>query len=348
MSVARTLVAIVAALSTLALARDAAAQSTVWQRARDPQRFVDEEAKAAAVTELERERTDNVVRLTGLYNPTYYRQRARSILEDAGAPTSTDAELRLIYARLLVDLGEPKRGGAIIEAALKESLPPDLATDAWNDLALARARLGDVEGWIDAYERAIELEPLPRHRASLLANQAEAFMFRGDIERAIEGYKASLASRTSVELADASTTYFSLGVAYDRGGDLEAALAQVGSARVYDRTDSRLSSREWIYIPDYDEPWFMALGHLYTARFTDDDDIRASAYEASAMRYEEFVARAPETNPYRALAEARAMQVRREASALVAKTRAPANSKGPSKGKRDASVPRIELLPKAR
>jgi tetratricopeptide (TPR) repeat protein len=181
--------------------------------------------------------------------------------------------------------------------------------EAWNELAVAHARLGNHAREIAAYDQALRFEPHPEERGVLLANRAEGLMALGEIRAAVASYRAALAATPGYALGFYGvTTWWGLAVALDRSGDLSGAMTQIALARAYDPEDRRLSSDSWFYLPDYDRHWYAALGRWYDARHTADDAGRFVAYEQAAAAWRSYLDHAPTTDRWRALAAARLRQ----------------------------------------
>ena len=86
----------------------------------------------------------------------------------------------------------------------------------------------------------------------------------------------------------------------------------IGKARAYDPDDVSLKSDSWMYLPDYDEYWYRALGHWWHARTTQEPSQRLLAYDQALQAWSAYLRRAVPTDPWAALAELRQRQCRRE------------------------------------
>jgi tetratricopeptide (TPR) repeat protein len=189
-----------------------------------------------------------------------------------------------------------------------------LRARALNSLAIGYARLGMHQQEIDAYDRAIVLQPDPQAHAILLANQAEAFMALGSIIRAVRGYKASLGATPGALMIDSGvTTLWGLAVSLDRSGDLDGALERIRTARSYDPVDARINGPNWFYVPEHDEDWYAALGHWQRARHAKGEgDLMAESYRDALASWRSFIERAPMSDPWLPLASRRLQQCERE------------------------------------
>lgn len=305
-----------ATVATLVVSATAAASPTRWARARSEEVNRAEVTRAEAEAELiadRRERRspfeDPIVRIES------HAPKAARILEDAAAPSSPDWRLRLFAARAFQLVGQwEKAFGALASVISDPATPPVFLADALSDQAVVLARLGRADDEIELYERAIAFEPHPTSRSTLLANQAEAFMVRGDATRAIQGYRAALEQVGNAEaVVLAPTILWSLGVALDRSGDLESGLDAIGRARAYDPNDVRIKGPDWFFVPAYDSHYFAALGEWLEARRLPDREARAAAYEQASSSMEQFLTKAPPTDPYRPVASARLKLLSKEA-----------------------------------
>jgi tetratricopeptide (TPR) repeat protein len=203
---------------------------------------------------------------------------------------------------------------------------PTLRADAYNDLAIAHARLGRHAEEVRAYDRAIDLQPRTESRSVLLANRAEALMALGDLSGAVAGYRASLALVSSGSVLDMMaygvTTLWGLAVALDRAGEIDEALDSVRLARSYDPGDVRLNSSSWFYGVPSDEPWYKALGAWSAARNLEIDGMKLEGYERAERAWRAYLARAPDASPWIPIARARLAQCEKERKALAARLNA--------------------------
>ena len=336
--------ALAASLAALALGatgaagpREAvAAGPSVWARARDPGAVKRAAALAHAEADLEKafrtaEHVPHEVRLLLLLD-------ARQKLEDVGAATSNDVTLRLRLAQVLDLLDKHAEATAHFEWGVRSPRASAPArAEAWRRLAICYARLERYDDEIRAYGEALALEPEAFDRATLLANRAEAYMLRGDLTSAIDAYRAAIPLYTQMELTVASTTtLWGLAVALDRAGDLEGALSTLKLARQYDPSDRQINDRDrWFYVPAYDEPYYMALGHWGRAREAQLGAARAEHYGRAVSLWEEFLERAAPGDPWIPVARSRLRMCEKERDAALRTERA--GGKRSQAGRRTAS-----------
>ncbi len=325
-------------VTTLAAA-SAFATPSRWAIARSPELQRDESARAAAEVELLAHRhekkspfEDPILRVES------HAPRAAQILERSGAWSSDDWYLRVLLARAHHESQHWKEAAAAFESVIEDKRTPAVfRADALADVAIAYARLDRQDDEIEAYETSLALEPHPSSRATMLANQAEAFMVKGDVSRAISGYRASLEALTSYDAPFlAPTTLWSLGVALDRSGDLDAGLESIGRARSYDPNDVRIKGPGWFFVPPYDEAYYDALGEWHRARRTvATTEDRLESYERAVIAWKQYLGRAPEAGPYVPVARARLKMAEKEFIDLSkrAQTPTPVDPRLPAEGK---------------
>jgi tetratricopeptide (TPR) repeat protein len=256
-------------------------------------------------------------------------KRAQRLLDRAGAARSRDPLLRYRHARVLHALYDLDREASLLRGAAASfafvadsDLPLTLRAEVLNDLAICYARLGDHEREIDAYTRALRIEPHPETRAILLANRAEGYMVRGKIEHAVRGYRQSLAITPSALSHRLSvTTHWGLAVALDRAGDLEQAMEQIATARSYDPVDERIHGPNWFYIPEYDDSWYHALGHWQRARASSDATERGQHFEQAVRSWKSYLERAAPKDRWLELASRRLRQCERESRLALPRRR---------------------------
>lgn len=303
----------------LALASPAAAAPSVWRRAASPSTVALERGQRAADDHL---RTyENVNRIAGMRRKRLILERAVQALERGGAATSSRVGPRLHLAQVLQQLYRVTGKQDALERAAEHlafvgrnrRAPVLRRAEALNDLAICYARLGRHGDEVKAYEAAITLNPNPDARALMLANQAEGFMASGRIIDAVRGYRAALSLTSPLRLlGGGATTLWGLAVALDRSGDLEGALASIAEARRYDPDDTQINGDGWFYSPPHDEAWYQALGQWQHARAmlaapADERDptLIDGAYADAIAGFRSFISRAPEDDPWLAIAQRR-------------------------------------------
>lgn len=241
------------------------------------------------------------------------RQTLQRIVESG----TKDFGVRLLYAEVLHDSNDNAEALKVVTQLLKDGPPAPFRSEALGELAILHAIADRREEEIKAYTDALAIEPHAYRRARLLANRAEAYMAMGDVTAAVEGYRASLARLTAIEMYFyGSTTFFGLGVALDRSGNPEAALDAVRIARTYDPKDARFNDGNWFFSPAYDAHWYYALGGWSCGRFAQSWAARAACYETAVDEWGLYVESAPESDRWLPLARVRLAQVTRERDQL--------------------------------
>lgn len=326
----------------LAIASGARAQPSVWARAREPA-----VAERGVIVQQVDGHLQRYARLRRELHPMTAQggrlaldmlavldlplREAEELLRKIDAARSPDPAIRLRLAEVTKALRRGDEAAPIYESVARdEAAPAPLRAVAWTELAILHAMAGRHRDEIDAYGHALALEPVGWSRARLLANRAESFMALGDVERAVAGYRESLASLLPLEMPLGVTTLWGLAVALDRSGDLAEGLRAIALAREYDPVDRQIHGDGWFYVPAYDEAWYAALGHWSRARHTELASVRAEAFARAIESWNEYLLRAPATDRWLPLARARLAQCEKEHRALR-RTLKPAAKKRPIK-----------------
>lgn len=305
----------------LGYTHEASAAPSVWASARRPNAagreiLLEKAQKAQSDAALVKERIELYSGLGfGEATEEAGKIEARQLLEQAGGATSPNMLVRLHYANVVRSLASDQRprnlknieeAARIITTVLASRPPAAIALNAWDELALCYAMLGQREKEIQAYGEALLLEPMGHRRAMLLANRAESYMGLGRLEEAIHGYRDSLGSLLYDELKHYGvTTLWGLAVALDRNGDLDDGLEHIRMARTYDEFDERIKDDSWFFSPPHDGYWYEALGEWAKARSAPNPLDRGFAYHHSLESWERYIANAPANDPYVALAKVR-------------------------------------------
>ena len=320
------------ALGWLTATTPAAAESTVWRRAASP-RDTDAADTLAAVRGL----LDRHVAAMGKPGDGDGRwdalMAARRMLEERHADTSTMPELRYAAARVERTLyGRDGRKDHLVQAighlrwivGDARGVPTMLRAAALFELAVCHAHREERHEEIAVYVADLAVEPHAIHRSLVLANQADALMFVGDLAAAIGGYRAALSLLHGVVLHSAgATTLWGLAVALDRSGDPARALETVALARSYDPDDSQLGGPNWFFVPERESHWYAALGHWSRARSTREAATRATEYSRAEASFRAYVEASPVGDRWQSLASVRGAECAKEA----AKSRAGAGAR---------------------
>jgi tetratricopeptide (TPR) repeat protein len=320
---ASRLLAGVLALGSLLGSSPASADPSVWSRARDPELA----RRHAAMKEVEgvllrydRSQEQQYPEQYRITLGTLTLRDARKILEDAGALTSRDPMMRYRLAQVVYELRDyPKATQIYASIARSPSLPAPFRASALLALGTCYAHVGQRDEEIKAYTEALAITALGTSRATILANRAEAYMGRGEITAAIQGYREALAALSSVHPIDSIlygvTPLWGLGVALDRSGDLEGGIRSIRLAREYDPNDRLISRPDWFYSPPHDEAWYMALGFWTRARHATQGAARAEAFARAIEAWERYIEKAPPGDAWVPLAKARLRACEKERDA---------------------------------
>jgi predicted Zn-dependent protease len=161
------------------------------------------------------------------------------------AEAPRDVEAAALLADLLRDQDAPREAEAVLVALLRDPPVAPLAAAAkvpelWASLADVRLALGDPAGAARACHRGLKLAPRHAELHWLLGN---AFLDADAPSEAAASYQRALESRPF----DAETWY-NLGVALERLGEVEAAARAFATS---ERLASPLAARE---APDFGRP----------------------------------------------------------------------------------------------
>lgn len=312
----------------LTIAADAAARPSRWAMARDPALREIEAVRDDAEHELVLHEVEkrSPLAIDPILRVESHAPRAVEILEHAEAATSSSWRLRHLMATAYQETKRWEEAALTFESIVGDPATPSVfKANALSDLAIMYARLDRQQEEVEVYERAIALEPTPAVRSIMLANQAEGFMVMGDVSRAIAGYRAALELLTTSfeSYVLAPTTLWSLGVALDRSGDLDGALASIERARSYDPHDTRLKDDGWFFVPPYDASYYAALGEWLRARKGGDTEQRLGAYERCVLAWKQYLGQAPEAGTYVPVARARLKLAEKEYADYGERVRTP-------------------------
>ncbi len=269
----------------------------------------------------------------------------RALLEAAGAARHPDPALRFFYGEVLGALSDDAGVVAVLEPAVAAFPDHPEAIGAYYQLAIAYARLQRREDEARAYERNLARQTLPHLRASAFYNYGDALMSLGDLTRAIANYRNAIElepgqSRTGV------LARWGLAVALDRSGDVAQALATAKEAVQLDNTaHSVLRDEGTFFVPEYEIFWYEALRHWAMAELAAGDaGERRRHLELASVRWQTYVASAPSTDAWAALAQARF----RHTQHLLAKASGGAARPRPAPARPAPAPPRLPPPPPPR
>jgi tetratricopeptide (TPR) repeat protein len=229
---------------------------------------------------------------------------ARALLDTADAAHHPDPALRFFYGGVLASLADDAGTVAVLEPAVAAFPDHPDAADAYSRLAIAYARLQRREDESRAYQHYLARQTEPRLRTLALYNYGDALMSLGDLPRAAANYRSAIeiepgASQTGV------LARWGLAVALDRSGDMAQALVTAKDATQLDAAARSLHDDNTFFVPAYEIYWYEALWHWARADLAGDREERRKQLQLSSLRWQTYVASAPSTDPWAALAQAR-------------------------------------------
>lgn len=199
-------------------------------------------------------------------------ERARALLEEAGAEASPDATLRYDLGEVYEALAHHARAAEVLEGALVLAPQHPAAQRAWMTLALAHAKLGHQSSERDAWEQYLPLVVDDRSRASAILNLAEAEMHVGNLVEAVDRYREAVQLAGSLPTSPSAVetgilAVWGLAVALDRAGDPRGAIEQATLATRMDPGEALIGHGQNVFfVPAYERLWYLALGATAHAR----------------------------------------------------------------------------------
>ncbi len=331
MKLAPVALAALAALAGTLAVRPAAADPSLWQRARDPR---------LAEQQLVLNRIERVLGSIGLseFDPELSAAAiAMSVLtqtlpsctrngEVLASYTPQQARFDYLIAGALVDSHTDRESDArcILERALRSAPNSPLAADGWFHLAIAADKLGDRVAERDAYVHALDLTWQPEIRANLRVNLAESEMGTHGLKGAVREYRLALLDAREPDTLSAA--YFGLAVALDRSGDLPSALEaaraaiQIQLPPTLFPVSSVLDLPGTFFTPSYEVHYYKALGAMAAARQAKDDIARRDALADAAEHWAAYLVPAEaEASPWAPRARLHQARIARELTALTQK-----------------------------
>jgi tetratricopeptide (TPR) repeat protein len=327
----RVLVAIVCGASIVAPVGAAHADTppSVWEKARDPNARArwNLHVRVRELIALDTQVGVQSLRAAAL-------ERARAMLEDAGAASSPDVRLRFDLGEVYEALGHHERAVDVLSQALEMAPDHPAASDATVTLAFAYAKLGRQRDERDTYVKVLARVTDDRARATALLNLAEAEMHLGNLEDAVAGYREAVQIAASIptSLAASETgilAVWGLAVALDRSGDPHGALEQAKLATRMDPGEVLIGHGPNVFfVPAYERLWYLGLASVAHASEASDPRAAASHWGRAEAIWSAYLANAMSTDRWVPLARAhkeRARVRKREAERRIDKApRAPA------------------------
>lgn len=218
---------VVGSALALTCAEPARAESSIWERARDP--------RAARVDRALRRlelALDGASQSEDRDMIADFQEGALLIAEMTGARALGDPRLSVLVANALLTAGldREREAAELLERALSDLAAPAPWLEAEILPLLAAAARADAARAVTAVDRALPLVWDEAGRAFLLVERAEAKMALGEVRASVRDARLSLSVARGARARALSR--FWLGLGLERSGDLPAALAEMRLARL--------------------------------------------------------------------------------------------------------------------
>lgn len=307
----RSAARVAVALSLLAGTAAADTPPSKWERAADPSlaRSWDLHVEVQRLVDLEH-------RGGGMAGGRVALERARSLLEAAGAERSADVRLRLDLGTIYEQLDHHERAIEVLVPALAAAKDHPASTDGWITLAYAYAKLPRHREERAAYGEYLRRVSDDRLRVTALLNMAEASMHLGQLRDSIREYReairvgaelsTSMAASESVALAQ-----WGLAVALDRAGDREASVREARLAASLDPGMRILGGPNVFFVPAYERSWYVGLGAYAQATEARGEAERAALMTLAERSFAHYVESAGAGDRWLATARARLASIAR-------------------------------------
>ncbi len=262
-------------------------------------------------------------------------ERARALLEDAGAANSPDVRLRFDLGEIYYLLDRFERAIAVFVPALEMAPSDPAAADALAYLAYAYAKLDRSTEERAVYEKYLARVTDDRLRATAMLNLAEAEMRLGNLRDAIAGYRDTIALTEQLPNGVSQTHTLILGVwglavALDRDGQTREGVVQARRAVMMDPDDRVIAHDPNVFfVPAYERHWYLALGAVARAEDEKQPADAAKLWKKVEDQWTKFID--PAASNDRWLAMARVRRERARAMRAAAEARVPAQPKAPAK-----------------
>ncbi len=238
-------------------------QPSLWQRARDP----DAQRAYALLTAVERKLVDASSLDLQERHRTY--REVMALVAEQDLTSLPDVRLRFLLADVFSEdlVARYRDARRMLDQALKESPQSPNAARGWFLLGVVCAKLDDPDCENLAYTEALEVVHEHDFRANILLNRGESNMVLGNLDAAVSDYRQAVRQARRMDLV--SLSYYGLGIALERRGDLPAALQAMRRARAnwpalapY----TALDQPSVFFVPSYDIYYYKALEHMALAQ----------------------------------------------------------------------------------
>jgi tetratricopeptide (TPR) repeat protein len=311
----------IASLATVLLLvpRVVTAESSFWDRVRDPKLREQEQLQRAA----ERSRATESELVVDAALERLLARRTTILIELAGGGESSPLELRFLYGESLVRaaLGGDEQGRRLLLGALAEAPDTPLKSRAWAAVATASTRLGDFEAGERAYGAALAEQWQSELRALLLLRRGDSRMQLRDLAGSIADYQRALALTSDPQVT--ALAHWGLGVAYDRDDNFPMARREIEQAIAINLgtpAEPRwaIDSSEVELFPSHEEHYYRALGLTVQAMTQGDPLLAAAACKRATAHWDGYLL-AGQTNDDPWLKHARRNRARCTQSAFPSK-----------------------------
>lgn len=261
----------------------AGAQPDVWDRARDPS------AAKAYDTRVAVERMLSLASdpVAGFATSRRLNRAAVAMIDLAGGAQLGDPDLDFVLGDALVsaELSREREAREVLERALQRTPSAPWSAQAWFDIAIASAKLGDSQQELDAYTHALESAWNTDIRANIFYNRGETNMVLGRLGDAVDDYSEAIRIAQSPQIQ--ALAYYGLAIARERSSDLPSALDAAALALTIRLPVLDLPSV--FFVPQYDKHYYKALGALAVARDAEDDEARLRALVAAERHWSRYL-----------------------------------------------------------
>jgi tetratricopeptide (TPR) repeat protein len=281
--------ALLVAVSLLA-PRFAIAESSFWDRVKDPKLAEQEQLQWAA----ERSRASESELIVDAALDRLLARRTAILIELAGGGEHSPLELRFLYGESLVRaaLGGEEQGKQLLLAALREAPDSPLKAKAWAAVAKASMMQGAFGAGERAYCAALAEQWQPEMRALLLLHRGNSRMQLRDIVGGIADYQHALALTGDPQVM--ALAHWGLGVGYDRDDNFPLArreIEQAISINVGTPAEPRwaIDSSEVELFPAHEEHYYRALGLTVQALAQADPVLAGASCKRATAQWDGYL-----------------------------------------------------------
>jgi tetratricopeptide (TPR) repeat protein len=282
--------ALCVALSGLLLARAAAADPTLWQRAKQPGSSISAKARLRA-EQLFDQASDPRVDVETVRELSLGSAALMELSRDA----RRDPWQEVLLGRVLLDAqpGREREALQLIERGLPALPDSDFKRQSLFDVGLGAMLSGEMEHAAKAFTAALALAWKPDDRATIHRNRGKARMLSGQLLAAVADFRAAVQLGRGVEVMALSR--FGLGVALERSGDYPQGMLEIARGVAMRLpvppypSESVLDLPGLRWIPEYDVHYFRALGAMSEADAADSGDLLRESYETALESWEEYI-----------------------------------------------------------